>query len=214
MPPVCRFYLKGFCRYGQNCRFEHPGEGDTHEAQGGFSFTKALEEIGAPSSSSLSGFSFTKALQETNQQTLPGNFQPFSNTYNQANPSLPYYNHQTYQPTPAAASGFSFSRALTEVSSINQNITFGQSDLNLFGQQQQNTFFQGQTFNQPVHRDNFYQSLDEHNAQVRHDASQHNIDPNQSYQQNLTELELKAYKGGKFQFRLIPIRPPPEALCQ
>ena len=65
MPAVCRFYLKGYCRYGKNCKFEHPGE-ENYELPGGFSFTKALEETRNAQRTTVSEFSFTKALLNTN----------------------------------------------------------------------------------------------------------------------------------------------------
>lgn len=60
MPAVCRFYIKGYCRYGRNCRFEHPGESKDVVGNTSFSFKAALNES---SGGATGGFSFTRALE-------------------------------------------------------------------------------------------------------------------------------------------------------
>lgn len=195
MPAVCRFYLKGNCRYGKDCRFEHPGE----EKSAGFSFTKALEET----TTSNTSFSFTKALEETkpqfspypfaNQQPLysstPYNFNSghnqsigFNNPYNQSSLFTATYQQQ-FNSTNALGNTFSFASA--DQSTLN---------FNAFNNTGSSTILPSQR-------------VDEVDMRFggEHQAQSSNV--------QLTELELKAYQSEKFQFRLIPVRPPPRELC-
>lgn len=131
MPAVCRFFLKGFCRYGRDCRFAHPGENEGPTSPsgggGGFSFTKALEKVSTSTATTnlpQQGFSFTRALQFAGNSGLP--------------------------PAPAPIASY--------------------EDI----------------------------EIDMESSEV---------------EAQLNDLEIKAYQGEKFTFRLIPIRPPPRHLC-
>lgn len=207
MPAVCRFYLKGNCRYGSSCRFEHPGE--QQGSSGGFSFARALEDT--PVTSVNTGFSFTKALHDPNPQSpYQGGFnqQPFG-SFNQTFGS-------PVQQTPNR--GFNFSSALTTNPTPFGQPTFGSPPtFGTFGQlspiqqsqQSTNNLFSS-TFSphQAQNQQSFNTTAD---TGLRGDFPCDNSKTSQQTY-DLTELELKAYNSDKFQFRLIPIRPPPESL--
>ena len=179
MPPVCRFYLKGYCRFGRDCKFEHPGE--HQESTGGFSFTRALEET-APSrvTSNSIGFNFTKALEETTTSA-------------------------------ADTSSFSFTRVLAETANQNNHIGFlGHSNFTNHNSQPISfisTQPQPQLPAQP--QGNFFGQVQRFDEV---DMRSNEIAGNDT-SINLTEKELQAYRAEKFQFRRIPVRPPPPELC-
>lgn len=87
MPAVCRFYQKGYCRYGSSCRFEHPGES-----------SYSRDEIETPSTN----FSFKSALSVISPQQ----------TFNQPAPTFQQSLQYNQQQQPLTSSGFSFTRAL------------------------------------------------------------------------------------------------------
>jgi hypothetical protein len=189
MPAVCRFYLKGNCRYGKNCRFEHPGENKSS----GFSFTKALEET-----ETKTNFSFTKALEETT-----------------SNPTYPFVNNQQpfYSSTPYNFAGGQQQWQTGFNNSYNQTSIFNQSYQPQYGNFANFTFAtsavapnQTYQYNSLVPDQTIRPGIDEIDMRLTGESqSCDNI--------QLTELELKAYQSDKFQFRLIPIRPPPRSLC-
>lgn len=195
MPAVCRFYLKGNCRYGRNCKFEHPGENSTNSSSraGGFSFTKALEEV---VTGPAEGFSFTKALQET-----VINSHPFDQQY--INPDTSYFrqNQSTH-----------FNNQSDNYFTSNDTYHYNQPQHNQ--QQFDNSF----SFTQALQTT----GLDQGPSLFRPASTLFDVDDIDmrggeltalDSEPQLTELELKAYQSDKFIFRLIPIRPPPKHLC-
>lgn len=211
MPAVCRFYLKGNCRYGRSCRFEHPGEDNNddynNKSTSKFSFAKALEETTKPAN-----FSFARALEESTYNPYP-----FANNQQQFYTSTPYHfnsGHQQHSHTGFnyphnqsvgpfsqtyhhqqqyhnnSLGNFSFVAALA---STNEDPTLRHNSLNNYASQ---SFYQDHTNKQ---------CIDEIDMRPPGEQNRDNID--------LTEVELKAYQSDKFQFRLIPIRPPPRDLC-
>lgn len=72
MPAVCRFFLKGNCRYGVNCRYYHPGEHDNESKNSQqsqqFSFLAALNKTREQEQPQFtSGFSFTQTFNQIHQ---------------------------------------------------------------------------------------------------------------------------------------------------
>lgn len=75
MPATCRFFLKGNCRYGANCRYYHPGEHDNNNNNSNnsqnsqqFSFVAAFNEVRKQDQSQFStGFSFNQAFKQIHQ---------------------------------------------------------------------------------------------------------------------------------------------------
>lgn len=219
MPAVCRFYLKGYCRYGKNCRFEHPGEqtgfqDNTLSVTSNFSFATALSDIvpnnpllNRDTTSGVEGFSFTRALQTTGQDfsfnahdvdmsegfvtnrqdNLGGLFSPIYNNLQQQQ-----FQHQQSQFADSIIQNqfqpqFSITQQQTPLqTSQNSNQALGPTLVNQIQQQQQQ-----QTFLQQTVEDSDYSNLGD-----------------------LSEAELRAFQSDKFDFRKIPIRPPPKALCQ
>lgn len=204
MPAVCRFYLKGYCRYGKNCRFEHPGE---NRSGGDFSFAKALEE----ETTNTSSFSFTKALEETtphhfNQQRQHA-FQPqqfYQSTPYQSifknNNQTPFFNTSLQQPQQQ----HQFSVTLNNPTSPTYSNT---AYYHHHQQRQKQQIPFGGGHNDIITNFSFAQA-----AAPANDTLFESFTEAQPEVQ-LTELELKAYKDDKFQFRLIPVRPPPANLC-
>ena len=181
MPAVCKFYLKGYCRFGRNCRFEHPGE---NTPVSGFSFTKAVEETAA---SPASGFSFKEALESTNL-----NYQNCTSNPIQASQFIsPIFYRQPE--TRGLATGFSFTQAAetSNFNSVNNSIVTN------------NTF--SSRFNQTVAPQvQFHHNPND--VDMQGGGPQENLNDESI---KLTEPELKAYQADRFQFRLIPVRPPP-----
>ena len=223
MPAVCRFFIKGHCRYGRNCRFEHLGENDhlDNNQSGGFSFARALEETRGPFTQTAStDFSFTQALNlpgPTLSSTLSGHYQqrPQSTNlgFNQS-----YQSHYN-QP----ATNFSFTQALNPTASpfnsppqplINPN-SFGLFNQGPFSQQQQQQQPQQQFAQQST---SIFGSVAPFGQSIAQAPNQSFLKtenkPSEEKHVELTPIELKAYNSDKFEFRLIPVRPPPENLCR
>lgn len=205
MPPVCRFYLKGNCRYGQNCRFEHPGE---NAPSSGFSFTKALEDTPI-SSSPASGFSFTKALESTTPSGFGNSFIGSNQHYNQF--QQPQLQHNINFSTPIfgrppdnlSFPEFSFSNA------VNQSSNFGvpQAANTGAGYFNNNNFYQSSLDQQTT----LFNADDIDMRQTQEAALQQQQQQQANIQ--LTEPEIKAFQSDRFHYRQIPVRPPPSSLC-
>lgn len=184
MPPVCKFFLKGYCRYGRNCRFEHPGE---NTPASGFSFTKALEDTTITNSSPLQkGFSFTKALESTTNFS-DSNFigvVPSKNVHF----STPIFGGSP--PENINFTGFSFAGQANQVTSFNNSASFFKPYETTL-QQPSNLF-----------------NADDIDMRAPLEVIEEQVEL------KLTEAELKAFQSEKFQFRLIPVRPPPDSLCR
>lgn len=92
MAPVCKFFIKGYCKFGDRCRFEHPGE----------------DPISSTAQDRQSGFSFLSALNNVNQSQQVYTRDTFSFNANRS--------QGAFAP-PASASSFSFTQALQTVQS-------------------------------------------------------------------------------------------------
>lgn len=183
MPAVCRFFLKGYCRYGRDCRFEHPGESDPPPATN-FSFKAALSNIGYVS-------------QPVSQHTSPP------------------------PPPPSTHTGFSFARALqatinndvdmsddpSEVLNLSRNQPLSNPSLTNFHSVLQTNSSLGFNLNSSL-------STSSQPAQQLQSSSDHSKDLAFSNLDSLTKEELDAFQGDKFEYRKIPVKPPPRILCK
>lgn len=151
MPPVCKFYLRGCCKFGSGCKFDHPGE-QTSEIKG-FSFNAALNQTTANS------FSFTRALELT-QTEQNHDIDMTDMTFFRSQPSI-------FQPQPV----------------------FQNNNLATFGKQIE-------TY-QPTQSS--YPTLS--------NISQTNAEP--IVELDYSQSERLAYSNPDFEFRKIPIKPPP-----
>lgn len=197
MPAVCRFYIKGYCRYGRNCRFEHPGESDYAQENSSYATTTS--------------FSFKAALNE------PGGSTSFS-PINFTRPQSTFSSYQ--QPSFGCPSGFSFTRALETIKSnpvsvddvdMSADVT-SNSTTNFF-----NTSYQGDTIGSApfgVPRHSQFQSTLSTFGFDRAQSAVRETNPNFSRLTDLDEAERKAYEKSVFEFRSIPLKPPPQELCQ
>lgn len=215
MPAVCRFYLKGYCRYGNNCRFEHPGETNYSTEQvttapTNFSFKTALSNIGLghfttqqepQSPPSSTGFSFLRALQASNNvDDVDMSDGVFLNTTNiqQANPlggifgSAAYPSQQHSSFTGFATHQFQNQPVLGQTQSEAQSDFFSSFNIN---QTKEFSFASVSSLSQAS------PSTDKKSLIFS--------DP-----QTLSKEETEAFQGSKFNFRQIPIRPPPKCLCR
>lgn len=182
MPAVCRFYLKGYCRYGRNCRFEHPGES---------SYTNDVVEESKPS------FSFKSALS-----SIPYQQQIFDQTINTFSSQFQHQPRQQEQ-SRTHSSGFSFIKALETPRSRVDDV-----DMLLEETSHQFQSFSGITpkiVTNPIAVP----------VQVQTPAAATAITVSSSHtnQEELNKEELEAFRGDKFTYRKIPIRPPPQNLC-
>lgn len=187
MPAVCRYYLKGYCRYGNNCRFEHPGtQQETYSSSTNFSFKAALNEIGGSV-----GFS-------------PINQQKPQSIFN------------TYQNNLGSTSGFSFTRTYEAIKSNSTTIDDVDMSADVINQPQQTNWFS--TAYLPNRIDTSFNTFRPQFAPPNiEQPRQQQVTPANPNFTGLTELdeaELKAYQKGVFEFRNIPIKPPPQELCQ
>lgn len=251
MPAVCRFFLKGYCRYGRNCRFEHPGEDD---------YANDYTTNNYNQQTSVTNFSF-KTSPDNNSYSTFGNTQNYqdNNRFNSTNYQQTYNN---------STSGFSFRQPVQSYS--NQNNIFNPDDVDMsegfsfrnqselgnnFGQNTQNTLLQNNnnlinsnifgtanlyqqqsfSFNQP--NNNFNQqrspfeqvqsqnipfnnnssSFDNNSIEANNILSKESPEVKKKSEfrelNELSQVELEAFKRDKFEFRKIPVRPPAKALC-
>lgn len=162
MPPICKFFVKGYCKFGDRCRFEHPGENasmlNSQGGRTGFSFVSALNNVdrthrAIPSNNNTSGFSFTQALQTV--KCRPDDVEMSDVRIDQSFSFAPILQSHPIEP-------------LRRSQQNKQVIANNQSDL------------------------------------ARQDYSDI---------QNLTEEEMRSFQGEFFNFRRIPVRPPPETFC-
>lgn len=159
MAPVCKFFIKGYCKFGDNCRFEHPDEESNSRGKNGFSFLSALNDVShsqqsaPPQTNNLSGFSFTQALQTV--KSKPDDVEM----------SDIRIDH-----------GISFAPMSAPQPIVPQDMSY---------------------LNKPI-----VTSHQESNTQQDY-----------SDLQTLSEEELRCFQSDYFQFRKIPIRPPPKTFC-
>lgn len=213
--PVCRFFKKGYCRYGNSCKFLHPGENDEPLPQTGFSFTSALNSLNNSgyinnqyqhqyhqNNSQFqqpvqnTGFSFTKALQDV-QQSQIGFGQPQQQLFHQ--------NHTFDQST------LFNSIQPTQVNSFIQP-HFSQ-------QQQQQPQFGGFSFknallSSTIISDQSMEDCSPSIARIEHFGQQDtSINKYYSDLTDLTDKEKEIFEGDKFEFGSIPINAPARVHC-
>lgn len=160
MPSVCRFYLKGYCRYGRNCKFEHPGENSYPQ-----------QDAYTTNTTNSTSFSFKSALST---------IAPTSTLIRSLNNSGDSKAGQ--------GGGFSFTRALQATST-----TFDANDVDMLDtiyQPEQVATFSNPTFSDPTFSD-----------------------PTFSDPSSLYPTEIACFEKDRFEFRKIPVRPPPKVLC-
>lgn len=157
MPAVCKFFIKGHCRFGSNCKFLHP-KPETNKT-----------------------FSFTAALNETSQ------------------------NYSFRAPT---NSNFSFTQALEQTRNV--------FDVDMLDE----PLLSGSIFQKPSFQGNFV-DIPQQPILFSHQPHPH-LQPHTQYQPQqikqqqpsrqieYSEAELRAYASSEFEFRKIPVRPPPE----
>lgn len=220
MPAVCRFYLKGNCRYGSNCKFEHPGENDYYEDEVDPAYSRQQNQYQQSSTPSSGGFSFAKALNQISstpaQASSPssGGFS-FIKTLQQTSPQVP----QPHLSSHFNSGGFSFTQAIQAHSPPQQNpfnnFTHNFST-NSFNQQSNNSF---SSFNNSNTFNNFSSptpAFNSFNNSIPEVPMQDNLTTNQQQkvqQQldiDLVREEILAFEAVKFEFRRIPIRAPPK----
>lgn len=223
MPAVCRFYLKGYCRYGRNCRFEHPGEQSGYQNTNtkindssvatNFSFTSALREV-APNypllarspPPSATNFSFTQALQSIGHNVSIAN-----NDVDMSEGFVPSNRRDNL-------GGFFQAYSVSHQQQFQAPSLFQQP--NTFQQQQQkqqqtlNTHFNFGSAQNPLVNNPSINNLTRQQSQLQTFQQQIVRKLEFSALEELSETELKAYQSEKFEFRSIPIRPPPETLCR
>lgn len=206
MPAVCRFYLKGYCRYGQNCRFEHPGENSLSSQEQpltNFSFKTALSNIGfsqlaQPEPPSATGFSFTRALQATsNVDDVDMSEGLLLDTSRYSNPLGSIFGSPANSTQQQQSSFSGFASQTQSISTFNQPQQVNQTSL--------------------FHTVNYSQPTDLSSTAItnRNTSSSQKDKENLIFSelQSLDQKELKAFENNKFEFRNIPVRPPPKCLC-
>lgn len=215
MPAVCKFFLKGYCRYGKNCRFLHPGENDYSNEEASattnFSFKSALNNITqqnsiedfGPSAKTTSSFSFTRALEATS----PG-FNTFSSIGSQSF-GIPYVNEFENRAISFGGPSIFQQQHQPTVSPFGPQQTISNPSTNIFGTH----------YNSSHQVNNFSNSgsFISYQAPIVTQSNNNLLNPDDidmsEGKEDISQVELKAYTSDRFEFRKIPIRPPPKALC-
>lgn len=236
---VCKFFLKGYCRYGRDCRFEHPGEDDyssnystNHQSSPiNFSFkTPVSANIQSQSSFSFSrnyqtsspvnstGFSFKQPPASTSfslSQNVAQNDVDMSEgfSFRQSNPL-----GSIFQPSPQQQPTLAQNTLPQNNSSI-----FAPTNLQQPILQSPFSFQQTQVRQQPISEpvnlvtspSNSFGNLNNNTAQPQQDTIKTVFVKQSEYteESQLTYEELEEFKSNKFSYRRIPVRPPPRALC-
>ncbi|KAF7489648.1 hypothetical protein SSS_07589 [Sarcoptes scabiei] len=219
---VCRFFQNGYCKFGNQCRFEHSYPNNQNvfndnRANIGFSFKKAYDRVSSNTSQTPSifgnnGFSNTQTLFPRSVQTNPTNF-----SFNQALKQIHNPNIYT-QPEPMRA-------IIEDAEMINETVALiTPSTINTQFKPTVNShksFFDTKT--RPNSNQNIFSSMSidhtmppiQSNPIVENRQTVKNSDackPIYSKMNELSENDLKNFQSDSFQAP-IPICPPPAELC-
>ncbi|OTF77125.1 hypothetical protein BLA29_003293, partial [Euroglyphus maynei] len=99
---VCKFYVQGYCRYGQQCRFDHFDPQRNQPKQNN------------------SGFSFMKTLQQISSNSNQNNASIFTNTNSSFQQPQSFFGQQQQQSSTGGK--FSFNKALNQLNNVVQNV--------------------------------------------------------------------------------------------